>query len=94
MDFSEALRLLKHGQRVARSGWNGKGMWLQRVLTGEGTISRLPRPFTSLGDDEVPIEQFIIMKTADNKFVPWLASQTDILADDWDIVNYAASDTE
>lgn len=79
MDFGEALLLLKEGKKVCRSGWNGKGMWL-----------RLYRPYF---DKEFPITEnedsegtpvdWIGMKTADNAFVPWLASQTDMLADDW-----------
>lgn len=76
MNFSDALDQLKAGCRVCRSGWNGKGMWLQLVeqwSCGEMGAS-------------IPYLPFIAMKTADNKFVPWLASQTDILANDWMIL--------
>ncbi len=66
MDFSEALQALKQGSRAARTGWNGKGMWIE--------VSTNPTPMT------LP---YLFMKTADGQFVPWLASQTDILADDW-----------
>jgi hypothetical protein len=74
-DFGTALTRLRDGYRVQRSGWNGKGMWLMLIeghawqLHGlMGTYERSP---------------FIAMKTADDKIVPWLASQTDILAHDW-----------
>jgi hypothetical protein len=74
LTFSEALIHLEHGQHIARQGWNGKGMWLEYV-SNEGLMYK-----------QYPLLPFIGMKTADNKFVPWLASQTDILAKDWIIV--------
>jgi len=88
MSFGHAVEALKAGHRVARSGWNGKGMWLELVID----IHDVPqtgtnRPTYSLtGRDEFRPLLWIGMKTADNKFVPWLASQTDILANDWQIV--------
>ena len=77
MNFSHALAELKNGSRVARSGWNGKGMWLVHATGGTFSIN---------GRIEGDLVPFIVMKTADDKFVPWLASQTDILADDWEVV--------
>ncbi len=74
MDFSQALTLLKCGARVMRHGWNGKGMWL---FLAEGGMFKFD------GYVMGPLQPHIVMKTADNKFVPWLASQTDILATDW-----------
>lgn len=78
--FGQAIEALKAGHRVARAGWNGKGMWLALVLgydynpdAGRGAVH-------ALGCQKLP---WIGMKTADNKFVPWLASQTDVLAEDW-----------
>ena len=71
MDFGYALNALREGKRVCRRGWNGKGMWIEIY---EPNIE---------SDMSVP---YIYMKTADDKLVPWLASQTDILADDWEIV--------
>jgi len=91
MSFGLAIEALKLGKRVARAGWNGKGMWLRLTLS----IHDIPRQGTSmpvyrltLDDDGVGATAlpWIGMKTADNKFVPWLASQTDMLADDWQIV--------
>lgn len=86
-DFSAALFELKGGNRIARSGWNGKGMWLTLVRADELTNNNRPG-FYELDDryDEdvyLPMLPWIGMKTADNKFVPWLASQTDLLTDDW-----------
>lgn len=71
MDFGNALNALKSGHSVARSGWNGKGMWL-----------RLQRP----DDNSKMTLPYIYMSTAQGDLVPWLASQTDMLADDWEIV--------
>lgn len=90
LSFSEALRALKHGDRVARAGWNGKGMWLHYVHADDYGVTKGLQ--ASLGiawlGQESPIQllPWIGMKTADDKFVPWLASQTDILAEDWEVV--------
>ncbi len=77
MSFSEALMSMKEGCLIAREGWNGKGMWLKLVpgYRGDGVSPGGSR-------EHLP---WIGMRTADNKFVPWLASQTDILATDWTI---------
>ena len=79
MTFGIALELLKKGCKVAREGWNGKGMYLYladgKLLTQE------------IGDGSYPFTDSIVMKTADNRFcIGWLASQTDMLAEDWCIV--------
>ncbi len=76
LDFGRALAALKRGARVCRRGWNGKGMWLRLVPGGLAAL-----------DDEHDAETLphIEMKTVDNKLVPWLASQTDMLAEDWEI---------
>ena len=76
-DFSTALALLKDGREIRRRGWNGKGMWLilVRAEDWEMNVGILQNM------DHAP---WIGMKTADDKFVPWLASQTDILAEDWE----------
>lgn len=68
MNFGNALDVLRAGGRVSRPGWNGKNMWL-RIQYPE-TSSKMTLPY-------------IYMKTADNNLVPWLASQTDLLAEDW-----------
>ena len=78
--FGDAVEILKKGLRVARAGWNGKGMWLGLVNTGYYDVG------CSVVNDIDSLLPWIGMKTADNKFVPWLASQTDVLAEDWQIV--------
>ena len=68
MDFSEMLRGLKDGRRAARSGWNGRGMYIELQCTDAGSKMTLP---------------YIFMCTVQGNLVPWLASQTDLLAEDW-----------
>lgn len=82
MDFGEALRAIKSGRRLARSGWNGKGMWLTMMDKWSGDVSM---PFHA--DWGFQYAPFIAMLTADRKLVPWLCSQTDMLADDWILVD-------
>lgn len=81
MNFGKAITALKQGQKVARAGWNGKGMFLFLVQANawdfETDVS---------GVDGLSTSGFICMKTADNKLVPWLASQSDVLVEDWVIV--------
>lgn len=87
MDFSAALSMLKSGYRICRAGWNGKGMFLflvpgSRITVQEGRpLARAFEPGTEI--DYLP---HIDMKTAQGSVVPWLASQTDILADDWEVL--------
>jgi hypothetical protein len=78
MNFGLALETLKMHERVARAGWNGKGMWLRIVIPGGDNKS------FDMGMENLP---YLEMKTANNKLVPWLASQTDMLAEDWRIVD-------
>lgn len=80
-DFSDALYFLKHESvKVARQGWNGKGMFLTYIDEWGAGVTN-PADFTGTS-----VSPFIAMKTEDNKLVPWLASQTDLLAVDWVIV--------
>ncbi len=71
MGFEDALKMIKNNRRAARKGWNGKGMWIELQTPTE--LSKMSLPY-------------IYMKTADNHLVPWLASQTDILANDWEVL--------
>lgn len=80
LTFGLAIEALKAGKRVARGGWNGKGMWLHLVRSEHWR-------FTDGEQDNFPLLPFIAMKTADDKTVPWLASQTDMLAEDWTIID-------
>ena len=82
MNFGEAVEALKKGGVVGRSGWNGKGMFLLYVQYSN-SVEAESNPhchYHNVRFDGLP---WIGMKTADDKFVPWLASQTDILAEDW-----------
>jgi hypothetical protein len=85
LTFGVALEALKKGLRVAREGWNGKGMWLY-LISGSELQSALKYGFGEYLM-EPTIVASIAMKTADNKIViGWLASQTDMLAEDWTVV--------
>lgn len=87
LTFGDALMALKQGYKVCRSGWNGKGMFLALVKGIDADYFINSRVFGTGGDGnsekQMPILDAIYMKTADNKLVPWLASQTDMLAEDW-----------
>jgi len=89
LSFGDAIAALKEGLRVERAGWNGKGMWLTMVHPDDDA-NVPPRPtYAVAGIVDAATNgclPWIGMKTADNKFVPWLASQTDVLAEDWQIV--------
>jgi hypothetical protein len=88
MTFGQAIEALKAGQKVSRTGWNGKGMFLYYVPAAAFPAQR--NTFgTMVGvfpDDMVPYCAYIAMKTAQDNVVPWLASQTDVLSQDWGIV--------
>lgn len=80
MNFGQVLEHMKKDDwnRVARKGWNGKDVWIH-ITTPPSS------PFSSDASDfeHVP---YIEIKTADNKFVPWVTSQMDVLAEDWEIL--------
>lgn len=86
MDFGSAIENLKAGERVARAGWNGKGMWIE--------LCTPPGDFTDEMGQTYGRRPYIYMKTADDMLVPWVASQTDILADDWMLVDPPELSTE
>lgn len=66
-----AVKTLHNGRRVRRSGWNGKGMWLELQVPDVNSKMTLP---------------YVYMKTVQDDLVPWLCSQTDLLATDWELV--------
>lgn len=72
MDFSLALETIKAGRRAQRRGWNGTVMWI--ALQTPSGDSKMTQPY-------------LYGKTLDGGLVPWVASQTDILADDWTVVD-------
>lgn len=86
-DFGEALRWLREGRLVARRGWNGKGMFLYYVKSSSFAVSRPPLLGIFPEGTIVDYHAHIDMKTATGECVPWLASQTDLLALDWEIVD-------
>jgi Protein of unknown function (DUF2829) len=85
-DFSIALAALKRGQRVAREGWNGKGMFLFLVPGSTFKVDREPLLSIMGEGTQVQYHAHIDMKTAQGYVVPWLASQADLLATDWMVV--------
>lgn len=87
MNFGEAVEALKKGKLVARNGWNGKGMFLLLVPSSTFAVNRAPLLGIFSEGTEITYCAHIDMKCADGKIVPWLASQTDILSEDWEIVN-------
>lgn len=68
MTFGDAIRNMQAGQRVARTGWNGKDMWIALQVPDEH--SKMTKPY-------------IYMRTAQGDLIPWLASQADMLSNDW-----------
>ena len=70
-DFGEALKELKAGHKVTRGGWNGPGQYLELQVPDENSKMTLP---------------YIYISTVKGDLVPWLPSQTDMLADDWELV--------
>jgi hypothetical protein len=86
MKFSLALDFLKEGHRVARENWNGKGMFLFLVPGSTFKVNRPPLLGIYPEGTEINYRSHIDMKTAQGNIVPWVASQTDLLADDWFIL--------
>lgn len=66
----DALTHLWSGKKVTRNGWNGRSMWLALQVPDEHSKMGLP---------------YIYMSTVDGKLVPWTCSQTDLLAQDWEV---------
>lgn len=83
MNFSQALNIVKNGFKVQREGWNGKGMFIFLVQGSTFIVNRPPLLGIYPEGTEVKYHAHIDMRTADGTIVPWLASQTDLLANDW-----------
>ncbi len=86
MTFSKALEHVKSGSKVARAGWNGKGMFIFLVPGSTFKVNRPPLLGIYPEGTEINYHSHIDMRTADGMIVPWLASQTDMLANDWEIL--------
>lgn len=87
MDFSAALNFVKSGAKLRRAGWNGKGMFIFLVPGSTFTVNRAPLLGIYPEGTQINYHAHIDMRTADGQIVPWLASQTDLLATDWDLVS-------
>jgi hypothetical protein len=95
MNFGQAIESMKAGNKVCRTGWNGKGMFI--VLMGplslppyntQGTDRKVnDRTAKWIGEDKpLDSQPYFAMYTAQQKWQPgWLASQADMLAEDWEI---------
>ena len=83
MNFGQALEALKSGSKVQRSGWNGKGLTIELQIPDANSKMTLPYIYMNYpstpASDSAPVNHL-------NARVPWLASQTDMLAEDWQIV--------
>lgn len=80
VDFGDAIRLLKSGHRLARMGWNGKGIYLE--LQKPDACSKMTLPYIYIVTNGLVTDN----PDAPKGVVPWLASQTDMLAEDWYVV--------
>jgi hypothetical protein len=87
MTFSEALERIKRGERAIRQGWNGKDMFVFLVPGSTFQVNRPPLLGIYPEGTTINYHSHIDMRTADGTIVPWLASQTDLLTDDWMILN-------
>lgn len=87
MTFGLAIEALKAGKKVTRPGWNGKGMFLFLVPGSTFQVNRPPLLGIYPEGTEINYRAHIDMRTADGQIVPWVASQTDVQAEDWQIVD-------
>jgi uncharacterized protein DUF2829 len=83
MEIGQAIQVMRDGGRVTRDGWNGKGMFLYFVPGSTFQVNRPPLLGIYPEGTEISYLPHIDMRTVDGSCVPWLASQTDILATDW-----------
>ena len=94
MTFGMAIEAMKRGKKVARKGWNGKGMWLcvplcdgPKEIPATGVWDKPNAEYAEQNGGTVKVMPYVTMKTADGSIVMgWLASQTDMLSEDWTVV--------
>ena len=84
-DIGGALYAMRHGDRVRRAGWNGKGMFLYLVQGSTFKVNRAPLLGIFPEGTEVNYQPHVDMWTAQGTAVPWLCSQSDLLATDWEL---------
>lgn len=97
MSFGLAIEALKLGHKVARTGWNGKDMFIVLIPAGYLPPSNSKKPRANVNDrtakyvrtdTSLDSQPYLAMKTATEQWQPgWLASQADVLSDDWQIIN-------
>ena len=80
MNFGQALEALKQGKKAARKGWNGSGIFI--VLQCPDEHSKMTQPYIYIDTTGLVTDN----PAAPKGRVPWLASQTDMLAEDWEVV--------
>lgn len=85
MDFSSALNQIKTGSRMARAGWNGKGMFVFLVHGSTFNVNRAP--LLGIFPEGTPIsyQPHIDVKMVDGSIMVWTPSQVDLMATDWEI---------
>lgn len=86
MNFEQALEAIKAGKRVCREGWNGKDMFLFLVPGSQFQVNRPPLMGIYPEGTTIDYHAHIDMKTAQGYVVPWLASQSDLLEEDWQVL--------
>ena len=81
MNFGMAIHAMKEGEKLQRAGWNGKGIFIELQIPDKN--SKMTSPYIFIDTTGLETEN----ATAPKSRVPWLASQTDMLADDWKVVS-------
>lgn len=93
MDFGYALDQLRAGKAVYRTGWNAGGQYIYLVEAAsyppQTEVAKL-----EFGGEDVPYGPYLAIKTVQHNVVPWLASQTDLLAEDWHVVENTSKESE
>lgn len=80
MNFGQAISAMKEGEKVARKGWNGKGIFVE--LQTPDVNSKMTSPYIFIDTTGLQTDNLDAPKSR----VPWLASQTDMLAEDWSVI--------
>jgi hypothetical protein len=89
LTFSEALEKLKAGKLLTRRSWNGKGQFIYLVDGSTFTVNRPPLQGIYPDGTEINYRPHVDIRTVDGSCVPWIASQSDLLADDWEVTEAA-----
>ena len=87
MSFGLAIEAAKMGKKIQRSGWNGKGMFVYHTPVGCYAARTEAAKSIANEDGMVSYGAYLAIKTVSGEVIPWLASQTDMLSDDWRIVD-------